>query len=121
MDSTQHRHVAKVLLDRYFKTTPYPYTRHHIDSYDQFMATDLIHIIQSKNPILILKDLLPQEENTYQYKVEIFVGGESGTELEIGTPTHLVGDTPRLLLPNEARLRNLTYASPALATISASN
>ena len=117
MDSTQHRHVAKVLLDRYFKTTPYPYTRHHIDSYDQFMATDLIHIVQSKNPILILKDLLPQEENTYQYKVEIFVGGESGTELEIGTPTHLVGDTPRLLFPNEARLRNLTYASPVTANL----
>ena len=117
MDSNQHRHAAKVLLDRYFKTTSYPYTRHHIDSYDQFMMTDLPNIIQSKNPILILKDLLPQEENTYRYKVEIFVGGETGTELEVGTPTFTAGDTTRLLFPNEARLRNLTYASTVTANL----
>ena len=82
------------------------------------MMSDLISIVQSKNPILILKDLLPQEENTYRYKVEIFVGGESGTELDIGSPTLTTGgETPRLLFPNEARLRNLTYAATVTANL----
>ena len=103
--SNQHREVAKVLIDRYFKTTPYPYTRHHIDSYDQFVGTDMLSIIQAKNPILILKDLINPEDNTYRYKVEIFIGGETGTEINIGTPTVSLQNTEdvRLLFPNEAR------------------
>jgi DNA-directed RNA polymerase II subunit RPB2 len=117
--SNQHREVAKVLIDRYFKTTPYPYTRHHIDSYDQFVGTDMLSIIQAKNPILILKDLINPEDNTYRYKVEIFVGGESGTEINIGTPTVSLQNTEdvRLLFPNEARLRNLTYSATVNANI----
>ena len=113
------RNISRRLIDTYFKTTPYPYTRHHIDSYDQFINKDLISIIQSNNPILILKDLIDETDNTYRYKVEIFIGGENGTEIEIGTPTVSLQNTKdvRILFPNEARLRNLTYASSVYATI----
>ena len=83
----QSRDRSRHLLDRYFRTVPYPYTRHHIDSYDQFLQQDLIGIIRSQNPILILKDLLDEKTNTYKYRVEIFVGGEDGTAIEMGTPT----------------------------------
>ena len=117
--TNRSRDIAKTLIDRYFKTTPYPYTRHHIDSYDQFMTTDLVKIVQSRNPILILKDLIRPEDNTYRVRVEMYVGGENGTEIMIGTPTVSLdkGDTVRLLFPNEARLRNLTYASAITANI----
>ena len=64
---------ARELITSYFKTQPYPFTRHHIDSFDQFMTEDLPNIIQSSNPILILKDLIPGKSQ-YKYKVEIFVG-----------------------------------------------
>jgi len=97
----------------------YPYTRHHIDSYDQFLQQDLINIIKARNPILLLKELIDEQTSTYKYKVEIFVGGEDGTAIEIGTPTVSLQNTEevRVLYPNEARLRNLTYASTVYADI----
>jgi DNA-directed RNA polymerase II subunit RPB2 len=113
------RELSRTLIDRYFRTVPYPYTRHHIDSFDQFLQQDLISIVKSQNPILILKDLINAETSTYKYKVEIFVGGIDGTAIEIGTPTVSLQNTDevRVLFPNEARLRNLTYASQVYADI----
>ena len=115
----QARELSRSLIDKYFTTISYPYTRHHIDSYDQFLQEDLPSIIRSKNPILILKDLLDEKTSTYKYRVEIFIGGENGTAVEIGTPTiHFQEKNDiRVLYPNEARLRNLTYASNVYADI----
>ena len=115
----ESRELSRRLIDIYFRTVPYPYTRHHIDSFDQFLQQDLISIIKSQNPILILKDLINEKTNTYKYKVEIFIGGEDGMAIEIGTPTISLQNTDevRILFPNEARLRNLTYASQIYADI----
>ena len=110
--------IPRRLLDQYFQTTAYPYTRHHLDSYNQFLENDLPTIIKSQNPLIVLKDLIPGT-STYQYKVEIFVGGLDGSGLRLGTPTlqHMGGEEVRLLFPNEARLRNLTYAAGLYADI----
>jgi DNA-directed RNA polymerase II subunit RPB2 len=115
----ESREISRKLIDTYFRTIPYPYTRHHIDSYDQFLQQDLISIVRSHNPILILKDLINEKTNTYKYKVEIFVGGKDGNQIEIGTPTISLQNTEevRVLYPNEARLRNLTYSSTVYADI----
>ncbi len=115
----ESRELSRRLIDIYFRTVPYPYTRHHIDSFDQFLQQDLISIVKSQNPILILKDLINEKTNTYKYKVEIFIGGEDGMAIEIGTPTISLQNTDevRVLFPNEARLRNLTYASQIYADI----
>lgn len=112
------RQLAMYLLDTYFKTQPYVFTKHHIDSYDQFLSKDLTSLIKSENPILILKDKIANTDD-YRYKVEIFVGGEDGSKIEIGLPTVALQNTEevRLLFPNEARLRNLTYSSLVLADI----
>jgi DNA-directed RNA polymerase II subunit RPB2 len=115
------RELSRSLIDTYFRTVSYPYTRHHIDSYDQFMQQDMISIIRSQNPIYILKELLPgtNENNLYKYQVQIFVGGEDGMAIEIGTPTVSLQNAQevRVLYPNEARLRNLSYSSSVYATI----
>lgn len=113
------RELSRNLIDRYFRTLSYPYTRHHIDSYDQFLQQDLTNIIKAQSPILIFKELLDEKTNTYKYKVEIFVGGVDGTAIEIGTPTISLQNTEevRLLYPNEARLRNVSYASTVYADI----
>ena len=111
--------LAKDLIRSYFKTQAYPFTRHHIDSYDQFLREDIIRIVQSQNPILLLKDLIPKTNNTYRYKVEIYMGGKQGTGFYIGTPTISLHEASevRVLYPNEARLRNLTYASLVLCDV----
>jgi DNA-directed RNA polymerase II subunit RPB2 len=113
------RRISRKLLHSFFTTQQYPYTKHHIDSFDQFLSRDLLSILQAQNPILILKDLLVAETGTYRYKVEIFVGGIDGTAVEIGNPVVSLenGDDVRVLFPNEARLRNLTYAAQIRADI----
>jgi len=112
------RQLAMYLLDTYFKTQPYVFTKHHLDSYDQFLSRDLSAMIRAQNPILILKDKIPNTDD-YRYKVEIFIGGEDGSNIEIGSPTVSLQNTEevRLLFPNEARLRNLTYSSLVLADV----
>lgn len=103
------RGLAQELLHTYFTSQSNPLTKHHIDSYDQFLQRDLISIIRASNPILILKEPI---DNTYKYSVEIYIGGPSSTDITIGSPSITLnqGKTVRLLYPNEARLRNLTYA-----------
>ena len=66
--------IPRRLLDQYFQTTAYPYTRHHLDSFNQFLEHDLPAILKSQNPLIVLKDLIPGS-NLYEYKVEIYVGG----------------------------------------------
>lgn len=113
------REISRNLIDKYFRTVNYPYTKHHIDSYDHFLEHELINIIKSQNPILLLKELIDEQTNTYKYNVEIFIGGEDGTAIEIGTPTISLQNTEevRVLYPNEARLRNVSYVSTVYADI----
>jgi DNA-directed RNA polymerase II subunit RPB2 len=118
MGDTRSMEIPRRLLDQYFQTTTYPYTRHHLDSYNQFIESDLPTIIKSQNPLIIVKDLIPGT-STYEYKTEIFIGGEDGSSIRLGTPTlqHMGGEEVRLLFPNEARLRDLTYAAGVYADI----
>jgi DNA-directed RNA polymerase II subunit RPB2 len=112
------RDMARSLLNKYFKTRESYLVRHHIDSFDQFLQLDVPQIIKANNPIMLLKEQIGTSA-TYEYKMEIFVGGENGNKLKIGTPTLSLqqGAEVRLLLPNEARLRNLTYQSLISADI----
>jgi len=116
--AVQVRQLAEKMIHSYFTTQDIPLTKHHIDSYDQFLERDMINIIRANNPILILKDKLP-DGDSYKYRVEIFVGGQEGTEILIGSPTLLLekGNDIRLMYPNEARLRNLTYSLSVEATL----
>ena len=114
------KQLAKEILNTYFKTHSYPFTSHHINSYDQFLSDALPSIIKARNPILLFKDLIGDKPKPlYKYKVEIYMGGIEGTGFYIGSPTvSLQGSTEvRLLFPNEARLRNLTYSSTVLADV----
>jgi DNA-directed RNA polymerase II subunit RPB2 len=111
------RRVAKDIIHKYFTTQSYPYTKHHIDSYDQFLSTDLISILKSNNPIRIYKDIIPskdtREKLNYRYNIELYVGGKNGDKVQVGTPVVNLDQSTdvRVLFPNEARLRNLTYES----------
>jgi DNA-directed RNA polymerase II subunit RPB2 len=117
------RALAEKLLRVYFQTNDYPFTRHHIESFDQFLSQDLAAIIAAQNPIVLLHDSRDVEEVSrskyYEYKAEIFIGGLKGDRLYVGTPTISLQDSEeiRLMFPNEARLRNLTYAAQVEADI----
>jgi DNA-directed RNA polymerase II subunit RPB2 len=110
--------LVEKLLRLYYTTQDYPWTRHHIDSYDQFLSQDLAAVIKSQNPLILLQEKIGDTDN-YLYKAEVFIGGKDGNALSIGSPTLSLQNTKevRLLLPNEARLRNLTYKSQVQADI----
>ena len=116
MDAAQARKLASDLIHSYFTTQLEPLTKHQTDSYDQFIQTDLKNIIASHNPLILLHN--PKEVRdrgnvtSYKYRTEIYIGGESGDEIFVGTPMVSLeqGQENRVLFPNEARLRNLTYA-----------
>ena len=112
MDS---RLISEKLIEKYYKTFSYPFTHHQINSFDQFISSDIPAIIKSFNPIIILQDKIgtSKNEDVYAYTTEIYIGGLNGDRYYIGTPTiSLKNNTDvRVLFPNEARLRNLTYAS----------
>ena len=112
------RQLSEKILNTYFKTQEYPYTRHHTESYDNFVSQDIPAIIKAQNPILLLQSQIGSTD-VYEYKAEIFIGGLEGDRLYIGTPTVSLQDSAevRVMFPNEARLRNLTYASSVEADI----
>jgi len=111
---------ASILLQRYFDEYPNTFlTQHHIQSYEAFVFRELPEIIAAENPITILKE--PYEGgDVYKYKTEIFVGGTTlPLGLDVATPIiHLDGGkTMRQMFPNEARIRDLTYAATFQADI----
>lgn len=112
------RELSETLLRTYFRTQDYPYTRHHIESFDQFLSQDLPAIIKAENPFTLLQEPIGST-GMYALKAEVFIGGLNGDRITIGTPTANLRDTDeiRILYPNEARLRNFTYASMIEADI----
>ena len=118
---TEAKKLSRHLLERYFTTIPDYLSRHHLQSYEQFIQSDLPRIIRANNPLILFKNQISKtgEKLAYEYKLEIFIGGEEGTKLKIGTPTIALqnGKEIRALFPNEARLRNLTYQSQITADI----
>jgi DNA-directed RNA polymerase II subunit RPB2 len=122
MNAEQSRTLARKLIHTYFTTLYNPLTRHQTESYDQFLYMDLPNIIAAQNPLVILKNEkadMQRKVRGYKYRCEIYVGGKEGNEIFIGTPTLNLnqGEDVRLLYPNEARLRNLTYAVEIRANI----
>ena len=112
------RSIAEKMLKTYFTTFDYPLTHHQLNSYDQFVANDIPAIIKYSNPLLLLQEKLGNTDE-YKYRVEVFIGGLKGDQFYIGTPSISLKENTevRVLYPNEARLRNLTYATNIEADI----
>jgi len=109
---------APELFQRYFDANPTTFlTTHHIQSYEAFIFRELPEFIHAENPITILKEPLDAEKGIYKYKTEIFVGGAADTPanlvFDVGAPIISLdgGTTLRRMFPNEARIRDITYAA----------
>ncbi len=101
------------IIDCYFRDNPQCLVRHHTDSYNDFFKHDIFRIVKEMNPIKIVSKL---DEATGEFTAEcnLYVGGRDGTRLYFAKPTifdDTTGDKPpHYMYPNEARLRNMTYA-----------
>lgn len=107
---------APAVLRQYFENAQSTFlTQHHIQSYEACLFREIPEILAAENPIVVLKEPLDAEKGIYKYKTEIFVGGEGAAQdlmLDMGTPIVTLdgGKTVRRMFPQEARMRNLTYA-----------
>jgi DNA-directed RNA polymerase II subunit RPB2 len=123
MGSHSLSEVGLRFLEKYFAENDFALTRHHIDSYEQCIFDEIPSIIHAANPIVLLKESLDKDAGIFAYRVEIFIGGDVPTPQELGltiSPPVVVlddGNTVRRMFPNEARLRNLTYAAQLNADI----
>ncbi len=103
------------VIESYFHDHKYPFTKHHIDSFREFIRTYIPDTIKTYNPITMVKYTDAKE---LQLQVEVFVGGEDSSRIYIDRPIMYDSTgTQMLLTPQEARLRNLTYQTTIYADI----
>ena len=104
-----HEELAWKIIDKFFEHDPNILVKHHIESYNDFFNNKIYNIFKEKNPILVMKE---QDEvsKEYTYKVELYIGGRDGKKIYFGKPIIYDDHREHYMFPNEARLRNMSYA-----------
>ena len=112
MDTDISDEIIWKMIDVYFRDNPQGLVRHHIDSYNDFLDYDLSSIFKETNPLKL--DLeYDAKKNIFLSSAKIFFAGTTGKRVFYGKPIiYDSKDNIHYMLPNEARLRNMTYALP---------
>ena len=97
------------VIEKYFDNN-YVLVKHHLDSYDDFYGRDIFKILNEKNPIKIHKNYNDSIDD-FEFKCNMFIGGKDGKKVYFGKPIINDKDHSHYMYPNEARLRNMTYAT----------
>lgn len=95
------------MIDQFFKE--HSLVEHHIKSVNQFYKTDLKRVLQDLNPLTFSIDM-NKKSNEYVHTMRLYFGGKNMDKVYYGKPTLFENGETKLLYPNEARLRNMTYA-----------
>lgn len=111
---------AQSIIDAYFEAHPYFLTRHHIESFDDFVDARLRATIRSMNPVTMVRENVNAISTQHQGKiftVDMYIGGDEDKK-----PDHniYIGDSEQKttdITPHEARLRDLTYGLNVYADI----
>ena len=100
--------VGRALIDCYFgKQKGHQLVKHQLDSYNDFVSNKLEQIIEGFNPIDMSHQFLP-EHACYRYLLSLRI-----VKPVLSKPTIFEKDgTTKVMMPNDARLRKLTYAAP---------
>jgi len=90
--------MARHILDTFFKDTPNPMVRHHLDSFSDFLELKIPTFVEASNPIkLSLED---------GRQIRIFMGGKDGA-IRYVSP---VDEEGIAILPHACRLESKTYS-----------
>lgn len=98
------------IIHTYFNDNPKFLTKHHLDSYNDFITNGIPRIFRDNNPIKIMKE---QDEKTKEFRLQcrLYLGGKDGSKIYYGKPIIYDDDERKhFMFPNEARLRNMNYA-----------
>lgn len=99
------------VLDEYFKSN-YFLTKHHLDSYNDFILHKLSNTIQVLNPFIIIKN-----QGNITHEISVYIGGLEGNDIFIDKPTIIDNGVQKIMYPNEARLKNMTYKTDLYVNI----
>jgi len=92
------------LLEAQYRDQPQMLVQAHMDSYNDFLSQGLPSIFRQHNPVVLSTNV--DASGTPLSQCQLFVGGKEGLRFDL---VHVTSDT-HTVIPNEARLRNLTYA-----------
>lgn len=104
------------IIEKYFQDNPEWLISHQLDSYHDFIFDKVKYIIktlQEEFTIIETNETNKQEH----FKTELFVGGIDNEKIYLSKPTIKDGNIIRPLYPNEARLKDITYAVDLYADI----
>lgn len=90
------------IIDVYFRSNKLFLTKHHLQSYNDFVLNKIPYIIDTLNPITILKE-------DKDYKIEVIID----KNYRIQNPK--IDD--EILLPNTARMQNMNYFAELISTV----
>ena len=97
------------IIDAQFEENPQHLVLHHIESYNDFFRKDIYDIFRDQNPLKIVS-AYDEKLGDYKHKCNLYFGGKSGNKIYYGKPVIYDKDNTHYMYPNEARLRNMTYA-----------
>jgi DNA-directed RNA polymerase II subunit RPB2 len=109
--------ISHEVLDRYYAHNDYFISQHHLHSYNEFLQRGLRATIRSMNAdFRMLKDdnvVIDGAERSILRTVRVTIGGDdeaSGLYVDRPVIVDAEEESTRLMFPNEARLRGMTYA-----------
>jgi DNA-directed RNA polymerase II subunit RPB2 len=97
------------IINSHFEENPQALVSHHLDSYNDFFRNGVLQLLKEKNPVPILSKF-DETIKDYKYQCLMYFGGKDGTKVYYGKPVIHDAENPHYMYPNEARLRNMTYA-----------
>lgn len=105
---TIENQVSNSTIDKFFESDPGVLVKHQISSFNKFFEEGIAQVFRERNPINIVK---LQDPTTKEYlkRCQLFLGGKDGKRIYFGKPVVFDDNESRILCPNEARLRNMTY------------
>ena len=110
MDNTLDT-ISWKIIDTYFKDNNLALVDHHIESYNDFFENGISQIFNETNPIKIRKNFDKSSKiDDFRYKLDIYIGGKEGKNVYFGQPV-IYEKNNHFMYPNEARLKNMTYAT----------
>ena len=105
--------IAWKLIDKYFTDNPYNLVAHHLDSYNDFIDVGIKKVIKDSNPLRFIEKLdRTGSSERDPYELKMYLGGRDGTQVFQSKPIIYDDDKMddvKLMYPNLARLRNMTY------------
>ena len=106
MDETKIKEISLKYIEAYFNENTL--VDHQLDSCNYFYDLNIREIFDDLNPIeYIYKD----SKDNDMYKVLLYIGGRDLDKIKFNSPMIIEDDHKRALYPNEARLKNITYAT----------